>query len=396
MQITKYKYVLVALYLCFVSVQFSETPPKAVYKAPLTLDGNSFPGHVRPSGILQFFEGKSTLIFKDGIFIPFGAEPIDTFFYKMAVENEQLYFFAHGDVKYDGGYMEWEGLYDGTNIKDVKGYWHRGKDGTIFHDILLPEIVTWTFTPELNYSMVLIPGGTFEMGRPDGKPEYDNTPTHSVKIDSFYMDKYEVTVGQFKKFIHETGYSYDWGWLEKHFVSPSNNHPMVHVNWNDATAYAKWARKRLPTEAEWEYAARGGLEGQRYPWGNFITKDDANFHKYWKKDDEYVQQSTKRKDVWKYTSPVGSFRPNAYGLFDMAGNVSEWCQDWYKDDYYKASEVENPQGPKTGTTKVTRGGHWYSWHKGLRVYNRGDNPPDVEQRQNVQGFRCVKDISKNF
>jgi formylglycine-generating enzyme required for sulfatase activity len=187
--------------------------------------------------------------------------------------------------------------------------------------------------------MVLIPGGTFEMGRPDGKPGYDNFPVHLVKIDSFYMDKFEITVGEFKQFLNETGYDFDWSLWERFFVSPTDDHPMVHVNWYEATAFAKWACKRLPTEAEWEYAARGGLKGKRYPWGNIITKNDANFHKYWKDDEEYGQSHSVKKngkDKWKYsTAPVGSFKPNGFELFDMAGNVAEWCQDWYQHDYYK-------------------------------------------------------------
>ncbi len=241
--------------------------------------------------------------------------------------------------------------------------------------------------------MTLIPGGTFQMGRADGKPGYDNVPVHTVKIDSFYMDKFEVTVGQFKQFLDDTGYGFDWSLWEKYHVSPSNNHPIVGVNWFEAEKFAKWVGKRLPTEAEWEYAARGGLEGMRYPWGNSITKDNANFHKYWKDDDEFANSTTKGKDIWKYsTAPVGSFAPNGYGLYDMAGNAAEWCNDWYKEDYYAKSPMNNPKGPEMGSTKVTRGGHWYSWHKGLRVYNRGDNPPDVRWWQDVQGFRCVKDV----
>lgn len=244
-------------------------------------------------------------------------------------------------------------------------------------------------------NMVLIPGGTYDMGRVDGKPEYDNTPAHVVSIDSFYMDKYEVTVGQFKQFIQETDYDFDWSFWIKYIVSPTDNHPMVHVNWNDANAYATWAGKRLPTEAEWEYAARGGKSGLRYPWGNIITKNDANFHRYWKYDNEYglPHSQSPGKDTWRYgTAPVGSFSPNGFGLYDMAGNASEWCQDWYDSNYYKNSPKKNPQGPKSSTTKVTRGGHWYSWHKGLRLYNRGDNPPDFEAWQDVQGFRCAKDL----
>ncbi|MBC8346181.1 MAG: formylglycine-generating enzyme family protein [Candidatus Marinimicrobia bacterium] len=243
--------------------------------------------------------------------------------------------------------------------------------------------------------MALISGGTFEMGRSDGNPEYDNTPVHTVKIDSFYMDKYEVTVGQFKQFINETGYDWDRSWWKVSIFSRTDNHPIIYVNWHAATAYAKWAGKRLPTEAEWEYAARGGLKGKRYPWGNNITKDDANFYKYWKHDDEYEKPYSllSGKDKWKYSmAPVGSFEPNGYGLYDMAGNAAEWCQDWYEENYYSISPMDNPKGPETGQTKVTRGGHYYSWHKGLRVYNRGSNPPHVKRWQDVQGFRCVKDL----
>lgn len=90
---------------------------------------------------------------------------------------------------------------------------------------------------------------------------------------------------------------------------------------------------------------------------------------------------------------IVGFAPNGYGLYDMAGNVSEWCQDWYQWNYYSLSPTDNPQGPDSGNTKITRGGHWYSWHKGLRVYNRGDNPPDVKRWQDVQGFRCVRDLN---
>ena len=241
--------------------------------------------------------------------------------------------------------------------------------------------------------LILIPEGTFVMGRPDGNPGYDNFPVHLVKIDSFYMDKYEVTVGQFNRFLKDTGYNFYRGLWQRFVVSPTNDHPIVNVNWYAASAYAKWAGKRLPTEAEWEYAARGGLEGMRYPWGKYITKNDANFHKYWKDDEEYINSTMTGKDIWKYrTAPVGSFEPNGYGLYDMAGNVAEWCQDWYQHDYYNVSPDENPKGPKRGERKVTRGGHWYSWHKGLRVYNRGDNPPDVRWWQDVQGFRCVSDL----
>lgn len=243
--------------------------------------------------------------------------------------------------------------------------------------------------------MTLIPAGIFQMGNPNQPRNSDNF-LHTVEIDSFYMDKYEVTVGQYKQFIEETGYEFTMSLWEKYFISPTDNHPVVSINWIDATAYAKWAGKRLPTEAEWEYASRGGLENKLFPWGNELTHNDANYHRTWDKNItfDYPNYFTTGKiDIWRYsTAPVGSFSPNGYGLYDMAGNVGEWCQDWYQFDYYLQSPKKNPQGPNDGKTKVIRGGHWFSWDKGLRVYNRGGLPVNVKYWQNVQGFRCVKDI----
>ena len=146
----------------------------------------------------------------------------------------------------------------------------------------------------------------------------DLVPGKLVKVsDPFYMDTTEVTVGQFKKFAEESGYAYPANrWKDVARYSPMDEHPMIHVSWNDATAYAQWAGKRLPTEAEWEYAARGGLSGKRYPWGDDITHDHANY------------DGTRGKDRWGAwnklkpgTAPVGSFEPNGYGLYDMAGNA---------------------------------------------------------------------------
>ena len=167
--------------------------------------------------------------------------------------------------------------------------------------------------------MALIPAGSFEMG--DHLDNMDNAlPVHTVELDAFYMDIHAVTVGQFKQFVEESGYSYN-RWDNVGTYSPTDGHPMVYVTWNDATAYAKWVGKRLPTEAEWEYAARDGLTGKRYPWGDDITHDDANY------------SGTGGKDEWQYSAPVGSFEPNGYGLYDMAGNVRPWCSDWSGSGY---------------------------------------------------------------
>ena len=224
--------------------------------------------------------------------------------------------------------------------------------------------------------MVLIPAGSFMMGSDAGKS--DEKPEHRVELDGFYMDAYEVTVGQFKKFVNQSGYRYQGDWDEVAEYSPGDNYPMIYVSWNDATAYAEWAGKRLPTEAEWEYAARGGLVGKRYPWGDEITHDDANY------------AGTGGKDKWSQCSPVGSFEANGYGLYDMAGNVWEWCQDRYGWNYYSSSPAKNPPGPGTGKDRVLRGGGWYSNTGRLRVANRYYYAPIV--RITNGGFRCVSNL----
>jgi len=230
--------------------------------------------------------------------------------------------------------------------------------------------------------MVLIPAGSFEMG--DHFNELDDymkpsRPVHRVELDAFYMDVREVTVGQFREFVNQSGYKYGGNWDSVAKYSPGDEYPMIYVNWNDAVAYAKWAGKRLPTEAEWEYAARGGLAGKRYPWGDEITHDDANY------------DGTGGKDKWEYCSPVGSFAANGYGLYDMAGNVWEWCQDWYDGDYYSSSPATNPLGPDTGTLRVLRGGSWYSSTFTLRVAYRDCYGP--LNRSNYLGFRCVSGLN---
>ncbi len=234
--------------------------------------------------------------------------------------------------------------------------------------------------------MALIPAGSFEMGDHFDEGNDRELPIHEVELDAFYMDVNDVTVGQFREFVNQSGHSYDrWNDVAKY--SPGDEYPMVLVTWNDATAYAKWAGKRLPTEAEWEYAARGGLVGKRYFWGdekpdgsqcNFADKSAPNtFH--WA--DRTVD------DGYKYTAPVGSFIANGYGLYDMAGNVYEWCQDWYGKDYYSSSPTKNPLGPGSGYSRVLRGGSWYFVTNHLRVAYRFNFAPG--NGFNYDGFRCV-------
>ena len=228
--------------------------------------------------------------------------------------------------------------------------------------------------------MVLIPAGSFEMG--DSKNELEDwmktaRPVHTVELDAFYMDVHEVTVGQFREFVEDSGYDYQENWANVAKYSPGDGYPMVYVTWNDATAYAKWAGKRLSTEAEWEYAARGGLAGKRYPWGDEITHDNANY------------EGIGGRDQWIQSSPVGSFEANGYGLYDMLGNAMEWCQDRYGENYYSSSPAKNPSGPSTGSYRVLRGGIRDSDTLNLRVAIRYDLLPN--SKCNLSGFRCVSE-----
>ncbi len=262
---------------------------------------------------------------------------------------------------------------------------------------VLEEKIVWE---KDGSEMMLIPAGSFEMGDSKNEPENwmkRSRPVHRVELNAFYMDVREVTVGQFREFVNQSGYKYSGNWAKfREFVNQSgykyggnwndvakystgDEYPMVLVNWNDATAYAEWAGKRLPTEAEWEYAARGGLVGKRYPWGDEITHDDANY------------AGTGGKDKWSQCSPVGSFEANSYGLYDVAGNVWEWCADWYGFDYYSKSPAKNPPGPDIGSSRVLRGGSWSNYTYYLRVAYRGYYFP--HNRIDGLGFRCVSGLN---
>ncbi len=236
------------------------------------------------------------------------------------------------------------------------------------------------------YGMVHIPAGLFFMGSDEREEE---RPSHKVYIDAFYMDRHQVTVEQYQVFLLAT----------KHWESPKHwdeqldnpKWPVVLLTWEDARQYAKWADKRLPNEAEWEYAARGGMTGfggqpiYKFPWGNEAKASHANFSESGSRTD-YSWENAKR-----YLKNVGSYSPNGYGLYDMSGNVWEWCSDWFDGPYYKQSPEHNPQGPKVGKECVLRGGSWFDGADEVRCAHRGKFAPH-DKRSNV-GFRCVKGIS---
>ena len=252
--------------------------------------------------------------------------------------------------------------------------------------------------------MVLIPEGEFEMGDHHGDGWEQELPVHTVYLDVFYIDKYEVTNAQYARFLNEYGRDTDaeehsflhiddpWCKIENvgGVYKPEighENHPLAEVSWYGAAAYAQFYGKRLPTEAQWEKAARGGLVGKKYPWGNDISQDEANYY------------GTDGNDVWENTAPVGSFAPNGYELHDMAGNVWEWCADEYDDNYYNISPKNNPTGPGVAVTfknddftkvnpeRVIHGGSWYGNWRSLRVSNRSYYAPTTTGR--FVGFRCV-------
>lgn len=244
--------------------------------------------------------------------------------------------------------------------------------------------------------MIYVQGSTFLMGSND----YDSEkPIHKVYMKDFYIDKYEVTNEQFCKFLNEKGNQSEDGveWLEikseyckivkqgnKYVpVSGYNNHPVIMVSWYGANAYANWAGKRLPTEAEWEYAARGGNKSKGYKYSGSDNVDAVAW--YW---DNSTASGNSNLHQGHGTMPVGKKQPNELGLYDMSGNVWEWCADWYGSDYYGKSPYENPTGPSSGTTRVLRGGSWYYSASGARCAHRYYIFPLY--RIYGIGFRCVR------
>ncbi|KAM3914415.1 formylglycine-generating enzyme [Leptodactylus fuscus] len=277
-------------------------------------------------------------------------------------------------------------------------------------------------------NMVLLPSGVFTMGTDEpGIPQDGEGPARRVHIDSFYMDKYEVSNAEFEKFVAATGYvteaetfgdsfvfegliseevksSIDkavaaapW-WLPvkgadwKHPEGPDSNilqrmdHPVLHVSWNDATAFCTWAGKRLPTEGEWEYACRGGLENRLFPWGNKLEPKGEHYANVWQ--GEFPNANT-AEDGYSQTAPVSAFPPNGFGLYNMVGNAWEWTWDWWGTQH-TAEDAHNPKGPSSGKDKVKKGGS-YMCHKSYcyryRCAARSQNTPDSSSSN--LGFRCA-------
>ncbi|CAM3884668.1 formylglycine-generating enzyme family protein [Aeromicrobium ponti] len=281
-------------------------------------------------------------------------------------------------------------------------------------------------------NMIYLPGGEFLMGT-DTKEGFSSDgegPVRKVTISPFYIDACSVTNEQFYDFVQDTGYKteaevYGWSYVFYQFVSektrkqvknvvkqtpwwwivegacwinPEGNdttiedrldHPVIHVSWNDAAAFCKWAGKRLPTEAEWEYAARGGLEQKQYPWGDELTPNGEHYCNIWQGEFPRMNLGS---DGYLATAPSKSFPPNGFGLYNMAGNVWEWCSDWFSPFYYLDGSKNNPTGPNKGETKVLRGGSYLcheSYCNRYRVAARSSNTPDSSTGN--MGFRCAAD-----
>ncbi len=315
---------------------------------------------------------------------------------------------------------------------------------------------------ELPQDMLLIPEGTFMMGGKSDQSDWNEFPRNQVTVSAFYMDATEVTNADFKKFVEATDYvtvaerDVDWEEMQKELppgtakpadsllmagsivFTPTNgpvrlddysqwwrwtiganwrqplgpgstindkmDHPVVHVSWEDAKAYADWAGKRLPTEAEWEWAAMGGLPDANYPWGNEPIAEAYDKANFWQGSFPYLNSLL---DGFETTAPVRSYAPNGYGLYDMAGNVWEWCEDKYHVGAYthlsEKADKKDPKGPQTSYDPmepyaekyVIRGGSFLcndSYCSGYRVARRMSSTKD--SGFNHTGFRCVKDVVK--
>lgn len=282
--------------------------------------------------------------------------------------------------------------------------------------------------------MVKLPGGTFLMGtdHPEAWAQDGEGPVREVTVSSFYLDICAVTNRQFEAFVNATGYkteaeAFGWSyvfhllipkkvmkkgkhrpleglnwWLGVEGASwrrpegPGTNirkrldHPAVHISWNDATAYCAWAGKRLPTEAEWEYAARGGQVQKIYPWGDELTPGGKHRCNIWQ--GEFPHRNT-AEDGYIGTAPVRSFAANPFGLYNMSGNVWEWCADWFSPTHHLTASRINPAGPDNGELRLMKGGSYlchHSYCNRYRVAARNGNTPDSSTGN--CGFRCARDV----
>ena len=284
--------------------------------------------------------------------------------------------------------------------------------------------------------MVLIPAGRFIMGddRGEGFPEDGEGPAREVHVDAFLIDRTAVTIGAFRRFVKATGHvteaeRFGWSYVFQGLLHPKarrhvmqahvpgapwwlavrgacwkapegpgstvftrQDHPVTHVSWHDAMAFAAWAGKRLPTEAEWEKAARGGIDGRRYPWGDDLTPDGRHRCNIWQ--GQFPQRDT-GADGWRGTAPVRSFEPDAQGLWNMVGNVWEWVGDIFSPDWHRSASDQtriNPRGPTFGGARVIRGGSYLchaSYCHRYRLAARSQNAPDSSTGH--MGFRCAAD-----
>jgi formylglycine-generating enzyme len=281
---------------------------------------------------------------------------------------------------------------------------------------------------------VKLPGGRFLMGTDsdEGFVQDGEGPVREVTVDPFYMDRYPVTNQQFAEFARATSYQTDaerFGWtfvFQGHLpperltpqvdkkasgirwwykvngaswrhpegpdssVADRAHYPVVHVSWNDAAAYAQWAGKRLPTEAEWEFAARGGLEQKTYPWGDELTPGGVHLCNIWQGEFPHLNTA---EDGYPGTCPVDAFPPNGYGLSTITGNAWEWCHDWFSPNFHVTATRQNPVGPAEGQTKVMKGGSYLchrSYCNRYRVAARTSNTVD-STTTNIT-FRCVRDV----
>lgn len=283
--------------------------------------------------------------------------------------------------------------------------------------------------------MVALPGGAFLMGSEDAdsRPEDGEGPVREVTVDAFFIDRTAVGNAQFADFVDATGYrteaeTFGWSYVFKGLLPKARqrrfgnaldvkavpwwlavegacwrkpegagsqlrgrlHHPVVHVSWNDAVAFCRWAGKRLPTEAEWEYAARGGLAAKRFPWGDELLPGGRHRCNIWQGRFPHLNTAA---DGHVGTAPAKSFRANGFGLYNMAGNVWEWCADWYSPDWHRTHSRNNPKGPASGDRKILKGGSYLchdSYCNRYRVAARYANTPDSGTGN--AGFRCVRRV----